>query len=104
MAVADSIAAQSQGRHAHRGGAKIAEAALPRPWNRPMLFWERMNDHASVVVHDVRLFDGEVRHERVTVVAVDGVITHVVPGGGPAVLPHADVVDGTGRTLLPGLI
>lgn len=55
---------------------------------------------SSFVVRDVRVFDGERVHERVNVVVRDGRIA-AVGNAAPRDLP---VVDGTGRTLLPGLI
>ena len=58
---------------------------------------------ATFVVRDVRLFDGERVAERRSVLVRDGVIAGV---GGPelAAPPGATVVDGRGRTLMPGLI
>ena len=58
---------------------------------------------AAFVVRDVRLFDGERVLERRSVVVRDGVIGEV---GGPelATPSGAPVVDGRGRTLLPGFI
>ncbi|PYP75936.1 MAG: hypothetical protein DMD35_20005 [Gemmatimonadetes bacterium] len=57
----------------------------------------------TFVVRDVRLFDGERVAEHRSVVVKDGVIAQV---GGPEVAapPGAQVVDGRGRTLLPGFI
>lgn len=57
---------------------------------------------AALVIRDVRVFDGEKVLPRVTVVVRDGTIAAV----GPEVQapPGAEVVDGRGRTLLPGLI
>ncbi len=56
----------------------------------------------SFVVHDVRVFDGERAIESADVVVRDGRIDAVGRGiARPADLP---VVDGHGRTLLPGLI
>jgi len=56
----------------------------------------------SFVVRDVRVFDGERTIARANVVVKDGRIVAVAPDAAvPAGLP---VVDGRGKTLLPGLI
>jgi imidazolonepropionase-like amidohydrolase len=56
----------------------------------------------TFVVNDVRLFDGEQVTEHVNVVVSGGRILQV---GGVDLLPSgAEVIDGSGRTLLPGLI
>src|SRR5688500_3816744 len=55
----------------------------------------------SFVVEAVRAFDGERVHEKVNVVVRDGRIESVGTRRPPRDLP---VIDGTGRTLLPGLI
>lgn len=56
----------------------------------------------SFAVRDVLLFDGERAHEHRTVVVANGRIARI---GGPELEPGgARVVDGRGRTLLPGLI
>jgi imidazolonepropionase-like amidohydrolase len=53
-------------------------------------------------IRDVRLFDGEQITQRATVVFRDGVITSVETAG---TLPEgATVIDGKGKTLLPGFI
>ena len=58
---------------------------------------------STFVVRDVRLFDGERVTEHRSVVVRDGVIAQV--GGAEVAVPAgAQVVDGRGRTLLPGLI
>ncbi len=57
---------------------------------------------APLVVRDARVFDGERVLPRATVVVADGKIAAVGPD--VAVPPGATVVDGTGKTLLPGLI
>ena len=54
----------------------------------------------SFAIRNVTVFDGVERHERVTVVVLDGVVRSV--GSGP-VLDGMEVIDGAGRTLLPGL-
>ncbi|MFE1785144.1 amidohydrolase family protein [Streptomyces sp. NPDC059506] len=63
------------------------------------------------LIRDVRMFDGERTVAKADVTIEDGLITAVDPGTGPGPGPDADtggpagtVVDGTGRTLLPGLI
>lgn len=58
---------------------------------------------ASFIVRDVRVFDGERAAERRSVLVRDGVIAEVgsVELGAP---PGASVVDGRGRTLLPGFV
>lgn len=54
------------------------------------------------VFTDVRVFDGEEVHPPTTVLVEDGLVARV---GGPGPLGHVDrTVDGTGRTLLPGLV
>ena len=58
---------------------------------------------STFVVRDVRLFDGERVTEHRSVVVRDGVIAQV-GGAEDAVPAGAQVVDGRGRTLLPGLI
>lgn len=55
----------------------------------------------SFVLRDVRVFDGTRVHERVNVVVRDGRIVSLDRGRVRAGLP---VIDGAGRTLLPGLI
>ena len=56
-----------------------------------------------VVIDHVRLFDGSAETEDTRVVIEGGVITSVVPAKGAAP-PGSEVVDGAGKTLLPGLI
>jgi len=60
---------------------------------------------AVTVFRDVRLFDGE-RVVPLATVVIDGHrITQVLLGGEPANVPEgANIVDGRGRTLLPGFI
>jgi len=71
--------------------------ALPEPDD------ERLAPPApGFVVRDVRLFDGEHVVERATVVVRAGRITEAGPG--VAVPPDLQVVEGRGRTLMPGLI
>ena len=55
----------------------------------------------SFAVRRVRVFDGDQLHPGMTVVVRDGVIRSVQ--GDSATPPGIDVIDGTGRTLLPGL-
>ncbi|MCY1070618.1 amidohydrolase family protein [Nannocystis sp. RBIL2] len=57
---------------------------------------------ADLVIRDVRLFDGAAVVARTSVAVRDGVIVGVGPD--LAVADGATVVDGAGRTLLPGLI
>jgi len=58
-----------------------------------------------VVIRNVRVFDGERVLPSATVVLADRRIAAVaLPGEALDVPPGADVVDGAGRTLLPGLI
>jgi imidazolonepropionase-like amidohydrolase len=57
---------------------------------------------STTLVQDVRVFDGKAVHERRSVLFVDGVIADAdFHGQAPA---NARVVNGAGRTLLPGLI
>jgi imidazolonepropionase-like amidohydrolase len=58
---------------------------------------------STFIVRDVRLFDGERVAEHRSVVVRDGVIAQVGDAN-LAVPAGAQVVDGSGRTLLPGLI
>ena len=58
-------------------------------------------DGNAFVIRDVRVFDGERTIDRADVVVRDGRIERVGPSAADAGLP---VVDGRGRTLLPGLI
>jgi imidazolonepropionase-like amidohydrolase len=51
---------------------------------------------------NVRVFDGEQVHSPTTVVVEDGLVARVGGSGSPAGVDR--IVDGTGRTLLPGLI
>lgn len=55
----------------------------------------------SFAVRQVRVFDGEQLHTNMTVVVRDGVIQSVQADA--LVPPGIEVIDGTGRTLLPGL-
>ena len=57
---------------------------------------------ADLVIRDVRLFDGDRVTEGATVVVRDGRVAAV--GAGLEVAAAAEVVDGAGMTLLPGLI
>ena len=59
-------------------------------------------DAAPTLVRDVRVFDGERTHERRSVLFDGGVIVDADYRGAPPA--GARVVDGAGRTLLPGLI
>ncbi|WP_164963634.1 amidohydrolase family protein [Rubrivivax sp. JA1026] len=71
--------------------------ALPAPGD------ERLEPPApGFVVRDVRVFDGERVVEQATVVVRDGRVAELGPGLAPP--PGLEVVDGRGRTLLPGLI
>ncbi len=57
---------------------------------------------AATAIHNVRIFDGIQALSRGTVVFQDGTITAI---GDERAIPHgARVIDGTGHTLLPGLI
>jgi imidazolonepropionase-like amidohydrolase len=58
-------------------------------------------DGNSFVVRNVRVFDGTRAHEAVNVVVTDGRIVSIGKTRPPERLP---VIDGAGRTLLPGLI
>jgi imidazolonepropionase-like amidohydrolase len=63
----------------------------------------RVGAQATFVVRDVRLFDGERATEHRSVLVRDGAISQV--GGTELAVPAgAAVIDGRGRTLLPGLI
>ena len=57
---------------------------------------------AATLIHDVRVFDGKAVHERRSVLFENGVIVDAdFRGAAPA---GSRVVEGAGRTLLPGLI
>lgn len=57
---------------------------------------------APQLIRDVRVFDGESVLEHRSVLIEDGKISRI---GGPTLeVPNAEVIDGQGRTLLPGLI
>lgn len=55
----------------------------------------------AVLIRDVRVFDGEQVLEDHTVLVEDGTISHV--GETYPHVAHAEVIDGRGRMLLPGL-
>ncbi len=74
--------------------AATAAAQLPAPPSG--------RDGETVAIRDVRVFDGRAAHEGWTVVFAHGRI--VEAGVGVEVPDEAVVVDGAGRTLLPGLI
>jgi imidazolonepropionase-like amidohydrolase len=57
---------------------------------------------ATLAFANVAVFDGEQRLPEATVLVDGGKIVAVTPGG--AVPPGAEVIDGRGKTLLPGLI
>lgn len=73
---------------ASAGAAALAEAGEPKP--------------RATVFRDVRLFDGRRVRQRATVVVVGGRIAAVASD--PDFSDGARVIDGRGRTLLPGLI
>lgn len=58
-----------------------------------------------VVFNNVRMYDADLRRFRdgMTIVAEGGKITQIVEANEPIRLVNAKVVDGTGKTLLPGL-
>lgn len=59
-------------------------------------------DHNSFAISKVRVFDGERFHAQATVMVRDGLIEAV--GAGIEVPDHIRRIDGSGHTLLPGLI
>ncbi len=61
-----------------------------------------MPPRSSTVIRDVRIFDGTTVRLRSSVVLHDGVIAEI--GDDITTPPDAEVIDGTSRTLLPGLI
>lgn len=83
--------------HIHRLAAAGATSVLLTAANAGAL-----GAQETLAIRDARVFDGERVHPAVTVLVRDGRIAAV----GPAVeVPAgADVVDGTGHTLLPGFI
>jgi imidazolonepropionase-like amidohydrolase len=58
--------------------------------------------HPEFAITNVRLFDGDAVHDGMTVSVADGKITSVRDTPGAA--PEPETVDGSGMTLLPGLI
>lgn len=60
----------------------------------------------TTFIHDVRVFDGESVKGTGSVEFTDGVVTLVAvgPNARPRPAPDAEVVDGSGLTLLPGLV
>jgi imidazolonepropionase-like amidohydrolase len=56
----------------------------------------------TIVFRNVRVFDGERLIQRTTVVIDGGKIAAVAPGAAPR--PGATIIDGAGKTLLPGFI
>ncbi len=67
-----------------------------------MLASEDFSVPRNLLIHGVRVFDGTSVSSADSVLVVDGVITEI--GTGLAPPPRAQVVDGSGGTLLPGLI
>ena len=77
----------------------VAVLALLILWGFPVSTWAQIPSR-SFAIRDVNVFDGVESHERVTVVVRDGVVRSV----GSGLVPDGiEVIDGTGRTLLPGL-
>jgi imidazolonepropionase-like amidohydrolase len=58
----------------------------------------------SFVIQDVRVFDGERVAEHKSVLIEDGKIVRVGVSGGLTVRPGTEIIDGRGRTLMPGMI
>lgn len=67
---------------------------LARAYSRPIA--------TAFVIRNVRVFDGERTIPKSDVVVIDGKIAAIGPGA--SVPPGAEVIDGSGDTLLPGLI
>jgi imidazolonepropionase-like amidohydrolase len=75
-----------------------------------LIFWVWLSAKAALcqtpatpqLIHDVRVFDGEHVLEHRSVLVEDGKISRI--GGSELKITNADVIDGRGRTLLPGLI
>jgi imidazolonepropionase-like amidohydrolase len=59
-------------------------------------------DGTSTLIRGARVFDGQRLHPADTVLVADGTVAGIGPGLG--VPPGAEVIDGRGGTLLPGLI
>ena len=59
---------------------------------------------ATTVFKDIRVFDGEKVHQSATVVVKNGKISSVSASPPSNIEGGATTVDGTGHTLLPGLI
>ncbi len=78
----------------------VVLAALPTPAPAPAAVEARTLPSGSFAIEGVRVFDGETTIEATTVVVRDGAVV-AIGGQVPEGLP---VIDGTTRTLLPGLI
>lgn len=76
------------------GSAWYVHRAEARPQSRA--------ESNSFAIRDVRVFDGETVLERANVIVKDGLIAAV--GEGAAIPADVEVIDGNGKTLLPGLI
>jgi imidazolonepropionase-like amidohydrolase len=66
------------------------------------IFLSSLPAFGQTVVHDVRVFDGERVLEHRSVLIADGKIQWI--RSADATAPNAQVIEGAGRTLLPGLI
>ena len=84
----------------------VAQQALPKPTIREFLVLKQKRPSAMVAITGVRLIDGTGRTpvSDMTVLVLNGRI-HAVGSIQATVIPKgADVVDGSGSTLLPGLM
>ncbi len=61
-------------------------------------------DSRSFTIHEVRVFDGQRTLEHQDVVVVDGIIKSVRKAGSGRAGNSGNFIDGSGKTLLPGLI
>src|SRR5262245_14653583 len=64
---------------------------------------DRIQSSSQLVVQDVSVFNGERVMEHRTVLGQDGVISQVA-GSELNIPPVSEIIDGRGRTLLPGFI
>jgi imidazolonepropionase-like amidohydrolase len=102
------VLAASPGRWRRRFAASLMLATVAvgcaAPAAQPVARGQ-IEEFPAVVIRDTRVFDGERVIPTATVVLADRRIVQVALPGEPVEVPEgADVVDGAGKTLLPGLI
>ena len=88
------------------GAPRVVVGVLPEGFDAPedAVFWIA-GPPPAFVFRDVRVFDGEAVIPVATVVIEGGLITQVAAAGEAVQTPAgAQIIDGSGKTLLPGLI